>query len=328
MKKLLSCVALVMACVSTAADAQMTAGGSTFARRLMESWTQAHGGVVGGATYEAIGSTAGITRLTAGTLDLAVSDVPLTTAGLKQAGVKQVPLAASGVAVLVNLPELNGQPLKLSGLVVSAIFTGQVARWNHSMITAINPGVTLPNRAIVPIWREDGSGQSYALSTYLSRGDSRWRGAQGTTSTLSGLAGRPVKGGAAMLEAIRTTAGAIGYDAFTAAPPAGLVAASMQNAAQKYVAPSAGTIGTALAQARWSFEYGDNAADLDASPGADSYPICAVAYAVYPVKLAAGKRSVVPFLERVNASGDVQVAPAGFLPLPTQVKASALQAMK
>jgi phosphate transport system substrate-binding protein len=329
MKILMSCIALAIACVSTTAvDAQMTAGGSTFARRLMESWAQAHGGAVGSATYEAIGSSAGIARLTAGTLDLAISDVPLTTAGLKQSGAKQVPLAASGVAVLVNVPELNGQPLKLSGLVVAAIFTGQITRWNHSMIAAINPGVTLPNRAIVPLWREDGSGQSYALSTYLSRSDSRWRSAQGTTSNLSGLAGRSVRGGAAMLEAIRTTAGAIGYDAFSATPPAGVSAAAMQNASQKYVAPSAATISAALSQARWSFEYGDNAADLDASPGADSYPISAVAYAVFPTKLAAGKRSAVPFLERVNTAGDVQVVPAGFLPLPAQVKAAALQALK
>jgi phosphate transport system substrate-binding protein len=329
MKSLMSCIALAVACVSAApVDAQMTAGGSTFARRLMESWTQAHGGIVGGATYEAIGSSAGVARLTAGTLDLAVSDVPLTTAGLKQSGAKQIPLAASGVAVLVNLPELNAQPLKLSGLVVAAIFTGQVTRWNHSMITAINPSVKLPDRAIVPVWREDGSGQSHAFSTYLSRGDSRWRLAHGVTSNLSGLAGRPVKGGAAMLEAIRSTPGAIGYDAFTATPPAGVSAAAMQNASQKYVAPSAATIGAALAQARWSFEYGDNAADLDASPGADSYPISAVAYAIFSAKPAAGKRSAAPLLERFNVLGDVQVAPAGFLPLPAQVKAAALQALK
>lgn len=328
MKKIFGGFTIALMCMSHTAHAQMSAGGSTFARRLMDSWTEAYGGSVGGMRYEAVGSSTGVARVKAGELDLAVSDIPLTEAGLKQSNLKQIPLAASGVAVLVNLPELGGKPLRLTGAILADIFLGRIKQWNASTIAGINPDIKLPGRTIVPIWREDGSGQSNVFSAYLSRQDTGWRRGKGTTSELTGLAGRGVRGGAAVLEAVRTTPGAIGYDAFAAQLPAGVTASAMLNASEQYVAPSGASIGEALSKARWGFSHGENAADLDASPGAGSYPLTAVAYAVYPVKPLGTRKPIAPFLERVTAEGDAQIPASGFLRLPANVKSEVQKALR
>jgi phosphate transport system substrate-binding protein len=197
------------------------------------------------------------------------------------------------------------------------IFTGSITQWNHSQITGANPGLPLPARAIVPIWRSDGSGQSYVFSTYLSRGNAKWRRTVASTNSLSLSAGRGVRGGAAMIEAIKATSGAIGYESPGAAQRAGLGIAELRNAADRFVAPSAASINEALAQARWSAD--SLSADLDGSAGAGSYPMTAVAYALISGNRKSGV-SPVPFLKAAVASGDAQVTQAGFVALPATAK--------
>jgi phosphate transport system substrate-binding protein len=295
----ISCVAaLCLSLLGTSVSAQTIGTGSTLMRDVMASWTAQYGSATGGARYEPTGSSAGVAQAREGTVDF---DVPLTAAALQQANLRQVPLAAAAVAVIVNLPELGGKPVKLTGDILSDIFTGAITQWNHSQIAAANPGLPLPNRAIVPIWRADGSGQSYVFSTYLSRG---------------------VRGGAAVLEAVKATPGAIGYDSFGAAQRAGLGIAELRNAADRFVAPSAASINEALAQAKWNND--SASADLDGSAGAGSYPMSAVTYAVISGNRKGGVNPV-PFLKAAVASGDAQVSQAGLIPLPAAGKSLASQ---
>ncbi len=303
----------VLALFAGTAHAQVTGTGSTLVRDLMTSWTSQYGASVGGASYEPAGSSAGVAKASDGSVDFGVSDVPLTGAALRQAGLRQLPLVAAAVVVVVNLPELAGKPLKLNGDILADIYQGGITQWNHSQIAGANPGVALPNKAIVPIWRADGSGQSYVFSSYLARGNAKWRRTIGSTNNLSLSAGRSARGGQALLDAVKATPGAVGYDALGAAQRAGLTIAELQNAAGKSVAPNAASISAALDNAQWSLDA--NAADLDGSAGAGSYPMSAVAYALVPLAPKAGRKSALPFMQAAVGQGDAQARQAGFVPL-------------
>ncbi len=308
---------LVLATLSANTQAQTTGTGSTLVRDLMTSWTAQYGSTSGGAKYEPTGSSAGIAQAREGAVDFGVTDVPLTAAALQQGNLRQIPLVGAAVAVIVNLPELGGKPIKLTGDILGDIFTGGITQWNHSQIAATNPGLPLPARAIVPIWRSDGSGQSYVFSTYLSRGNAKWRRTTSSTNNLALSSGRGVRGGAAMIEALKATPGAIGYESLGAAQRAGLGIAELRNAADRFVAPNAASVNEALAQAKWATD--SLSADLDGGAGAGSYPMTAVAYALVSGNRKAGV-SPVPFLKAAVATGDAQVTQAGFVALPATAK--------
>ncbi len=310
-------IAFCAALMCGPSSAQTLGSGSTLIRDAMTSWTTQYGAASGGARYEANGSSAGVAQAREGAVDFGVTDVPLTSGALQQANLRQMPLAAAAVAVIVNLPELGGKPIKLTGDLLGDIFFGTITQWNHSLIAGANPGLPLPARAIVPIWRADGSGQSYVFSTYIARGNAKWRRSIGGTNNLSQLAGRSVRGGAAVLEAVKATPGAIGYDSFGAAQRAGLGIAELRNAADRFVAPNATSISEALAQAKWNND--SASADLDGSAGAGSYPMSAITYAVISGNRKGGV-SPVPFLKAAVASGDAQVTQAGLVPLPAAGK--------
>ncbi len=310
-------IALLFAAASGPLQAQTVGAGSTLVRDLMTAWSSPFGSASGGMRYDPTGSSAGVAAAREGSVDFGMTDVALTAAALQQGNMRQVPMTGAAVAVLVNLPELGGKPIKLTGDILASIFMGEISQWNHSQITSTNPGLPLPARAIIPIWRSDGSGQSYIFSNYLARGNSKWRRTPGTTNNLSLPAGRGVRGGAAVIEAVKATPGSIGYESLGAAQKAGIAVAELRNASDKFVAPSIASISEALAQAKWTND--SLSADLDGSPGAGSYPMSVVAYA-----LIAGNRkggvSPVPFFKAAVAGGDAQVSQNGFVPLPAVAK--------
>ena len=311
-------MSLALLAMGSQAQAQVSGAGSTLVRELMTGWSTQYGSASGGVTYEAIGSSAGVARATEQSVDFGVTDVPMTAGALRQAGLRQMPLAGAAVAVVVNLPELGGKAIKLNGDILADIYQGNITSWNHSQIVGFNPGTPLPNRAIVPIWRSDGSGQSYVFSTYLSRGNPKWRRVVGATQTLNLTTGKSAKGGQAVLEAVKATPGAVGYDALGAAQKAGLGIAELLNGSGKSVAPNAASIAEALDKAQWSKDA--NAADLDGSAGPGAYPMAAVPYALVPIAVKKARNSALPFIQAAVAQGDAQVKQVGFLPLPAVAK--------
>lgn len=304
--------------LASSCQAQVAGAGSTLVRELMTSWTTQYGPASGGVTYEAVGSSAGATRAAKQSVDFGITDVPMTAAALRLAGLRQVPLAGAAVAVVVNLPELGGKAIKLNGDILADIYQGNITQWNHSQIAGANPGLALPARVIVPIWRADGSGQSYIFSSYLSRGNPKWRRVMGSTSNLSLTVGRGAKGGQALLDAVKATPGAVGYDALGAAQKSGLSVAELLNSSGKSVAPNAASISEALERAQWSKD--GNAADLDGSAGPGAYPMAAVPYALLPAVMKKGRNSALPFIQMAVSQGDAPVRQAGFSPLPAVAK--------
>jgi phosphate transport system substrate-binding protein len=302
-----------------AAQAQVVGTGATSVRDLMAAWTTQYGGVTGGASYEATGSSVGVSKVSDQSVDFGVTDVPLTAAALRQAGLRQAPLVASAVAVMVNLPELAGKPLKLNGDILADIYQGTITQWNHSQIAGANPGIALPNKPIVPIWRADGSGQSYEFSTYLARYNPKWRRTVASTYNMNVSVGKSVRGGQALVELVKATPGGIGYDGIGAAQKSGLLIAELRNAEGKSIAPSSASISASVEAAQWSQDA--NAADLDGASGAGGYPITTVAYVLMPSAPKTGRKNPQAFVQAAVAQGDALVRQAGLVPLGAKAKA-------
>src|SRR5262249_45131038 len=124
--------------------------------------------------YQSVGSGAGKKQLLNQTVDFGASDAPMTDEELASAKGKilHVPIVAGGVAIIYNLP---GSPkLKLDGDTLASIYLGNITKWNDPKIAALNPGVTLPDLAVVPVHRADGSGTSFIFTDYLSAVNPAW----------------------------------------------------------------------------------------------------------------------------------------------------------
>ncbi|NDV68844.1 phosphate ABC transporter substrate-binding protein PstS [Dysgonomonas sp. 25] len=192
-----------------------------------------HSGV--NVTYGAIGSGGGIRSLKDKTADFGATDVFLSDAELEEFGsdIIHVPTALGAVVLSYNL---NGvKDLKLNAKVVSEIYRGEITKWNDERIKEINPGVNLPDKAITPVYRSDGSGTTYVFSDYMFKADAAWKDAIGKGKSLNFPAGIAAKGNPGVAGVIAETDGSIGYIGSEYALALAIPAAQMQNSSGNYI---------------------------------------------------------------------------------------------
>ena len=112
--------------------------------------------------YQSVGSGAGISQLTAKTVDFGASDAPMN--GKQDSALSapaiHIPITAGAVVLSYNLPEVK-DTLMLTPDVLAGIFLGTITKWNDAKIAAINKGAKLPATGIVVAHRSDGSGTSF-----------------------------------------------------------------------------------------------------------------------------------------------------------------------
>ena len=169
----------VAACGSSSSSSTSSSGssgsplvgaGSTLVAPLMSKWQSDYASKTEETvTYGAIGSGGGIDQITSRTVDFGASDAPLTAEQFKEAnGVEQIPWALSGTVPAYNV---SGAPknLKLNGEVLAGIYLGKITAWNDPAIAKLNPGASLPSTKITPVYRSDGSGDTYAFTTTSRR---------------------------------------------------------------------------------------------------------------------------------------------------------------
>jgi phosphate transport system substrate-binding protein len=223
------------------------AAGSTFIAPLFSRWSndyvKDHHMRV---NYRSIGSGAGLNELKEGLLTFAASDAPLNDAQLKDLPpLVQIPVTGGPVCVIYNLAGLSA-PLKLSGKTLAGIYAGQVKSWQDPAITKENPGVKLPNTAIIVIYRLDGSGTTSIFTTYLSSASQSWSTSPGHGLSVQWPAGTGQIGSARVLATVKQTPGAIGYLELSYAKQAGVPVASIENKAGEFIAPSPVSAGLAI----------------------------------------------------------------------------------
>jgi phosphate transport system substrate-binding protein len=180
------------------ASAQMTinGAGATFPYPIYSKWFDEYAKVDPSVrfNYQSIGSGGGQKQITSQTVDFGASDGPMTDENLAKAPGKilHIPTVAGADVVAYNL---RGNPaLKLDADTIAGIFLGNIKKWNDSKIAATNPGVQLPNEAIIVVHRSDGSGTTYIWTDYLSKISSEWKQKVGTNTSVNWPVGIGGKG--------------------------------------------------------------------------------------------------------------------------------------
>ena len=177
--------------------------------------------------YDAVGSGEGIRRVATGDVDFALTDVPLTEFELKQLKLAQIPLYYCGIVVVINLPGVRDGDLRLSGAAIGGLFLGEITRWRDPRIVETNPTLAIPDLPVTVVHRADTSGTSLVFTSFLAGASEAWAQRIGQGSRLSWPAGTGVEGGAGMRDAVRATAGAIGYLEYGNALREGLATAEL-----------------------------------------------------------------------------------------------------
>lgn len=230
---LLSAMSLAVAAgtAGAAVSPAVTGSGSTLVAPLMNEWNTRLGG---GITYGGGGSGKGITDVSAGTVDFGASDAPMTPdQRAKCGGCVTIPSALSAIAVSYNVPGVSSG-LKLNAKTIASIYKGKITNWNDAQIKKLNKGKNLPNLAITPIHRLDGSGSTYAFTDFLVRSKSGWN----SVGTLVNWPVGPGASGSGGVSNALKTEGAIGYVGVDYAIPNKLSVAAIGNAAGKFVLPN------------------------------------------------------------------------------------------
>jgi phosphate transport system substrate-binding protein len=323
---------LSSACDTQTPSVQLTGAGansiSPFFTKVFFAYNQANHNVT--VNYSPAGSSVGVTDIEQNTVQFGDSEVPIPApASGNEGNILQIPVDLGGVALSYNVPGLK-TGLKLDGPTVAGIFLGKITNWDNSAIAALNPGVKLPNLAIVAVHRADSSGPGYDLDQYLiDTGGAAWTAAVGTKPsthwpvTNVGL-GEQLNTGLATY--VQQTAGAIGYVEYGYALQAKFTNAALKNKAGDYVVPTPSSIAAA----------GSLAPDLSAADfnivdgaGATTYPLANFSWTlVYQKQSSTSTATALGRLfDWVTTTGQKQAAALGYAPLPANVVSLAHQTL-
>jgi phosphate transport system substrate-binding protein len=316
-------LAIGLGAMSYAAQAQqITGAGSTFAAPIYAKWGDASSGTTGlKLNYQAIGSGAGINQINNRTVDFGASDMPVAADQLTAHKLMQFPTVIGGVDIIVNLPGVKPDELKLTGAIVADIYLGKITKWNDAQIVALNSGLKLPNLAVAPVHRADGSGTTFVFTDYLGMQSPEWKSKVGSSTSVSWPVGAGAKGSDGVAGTVHQIPGGIGYDESAYASQNHLTTVLLQNKDGKFVAPTMAAFQAAAANADWS-KVENFAIDLNDQAGAESWPIESATFVLLPTdpKDVAQSGAVKKFFDWGFAHGSDIATQLLYIPLPTSVQ--------
>ena len=307
---------------SVACAADITGAGATFPYPLYAKWAEAYKTKTNiGMNYQSIGSGGGIKQITSKTVDFGASDKPLTREELNKEGLVQFPAVMGGVVPVVNVPGITAGQLKLTGTLLADIYLGKVSKWNDPAITALNPGVNLPDSAITVVRRSDGSGTTFIFTNYLSRVSEEWKTKVGENSAVNWPAGVGGKGNEGVANYVTRIKGAIRYVEYAYAKQNKIAHASLKNVAGNFVQPNENSFKAAAANANWK------AADgfyqiLTNQAGKDSWPITGATFILMHKKADMPEQSIEThkIFDWAYSNGDKMADGMDYVPMPDSVK--------
>jgi phosphate transport system substrate-binding protein len=315
-------MAIGLGAFSLAADAQqITGAGSTFAAPIYAKWGDASSGATGiKLNYQAIGSGAGINQVNNRTVDFGASDMPVAADQLTAHKLMQFPTVIGGVDIIVNLPGIKPNELKLTGAILADIYLGKITKWNDKAIVALNPALKLPNLAVAPVHRADGSGTTFVFTDYLGMQSPEWKSKVGSSTSVSWPVGAGAKGSDGVAGTVHQIPGGIGYDESAYAAENHLTTALLKNQDGKFVAPTMAAFQAAAGNADWS-KVQNFAVDLNDQPGADSWPIESATFVLVPTdpKDVNQSAAVKKFFDWGFAHGSTIATQLLYIPLPKTV---------
>ncbi|HUB00528.1 MAG TPA: phosphate ABC transporter substrate-binding protein PstS [Terracidiphilus sp.] len=326
-----------------AQDANILETGSSLLYPLFNVWVPVYTGAHPSVriTTQSTGSGTGMSQSIAGIAQIGASDAYLSPAVMRMhSDMLNIPMAISTQMINYNLPGLNEKHIRLSGPVLAGIYDGSIRNWNDHEIAAMNPGVRLPDHAIIPIHRSDSSGDTFIFTQYLAFSTPSWQSKYAFGTTISWA---PVPGGLGavgnpgMVTACQGNPYSIAYIGSSykeGTDKAGLGIAELKNRAGNFVLATPKTAADAAAQ-MVSKTPTDERVSLIFAPGADSYPIINYEYALVKSDQPSGNMASAlrEFLNwSISSTGGNSprfLDPLHFSPLPPSVvKLSAAQIAK
>jgi phosphate transport system substrate-binding protein len=301
--------------------AEISGAGATFPYPIYAKWAEAYKEKTGTAmNYQSIGSGGGIKQIEAKTVDFGASDMPLTPDKLEADSLQQFPMVMGGVVPVVNLSGVQPGQLKLDGKVLAAIYLGTITNWNDKAIAALNPGLTLPDKAIATVHRSDGSGTNFIFTHYLSSIDADFKAKIGENTSVEFPGGLGGKGNEGVAAIAGRTDGAIGYVEYAYALQNKMTYALLKNKDGNFVAPSAATFQAAAANADWTKAPGFYLLLTD-QPGKDSWPITGATFILmhHQQEKPDTAREVLNFFEWAYHNGGKLAEDLDYVPMPASV---------
>jgi len=313
-------------CVASAQD--ITGAGATFPAPIYTKWGEMFKAAGGGAlNYQAVGSGAGVTQIINGTVDFGASDTPVTSKRLTENNLLQFPAVIGAVVIVVNIPEIDGNTLKLTGPVLADIYRGKIRLWNAKEITALNPGLKLPTRAIAPTYRADSSGTTNIFTSYLAGVSLPFQTDIGAGNAVAWKTGVGAPGNAGVAAAVQNIKGGIGYVEYAYAVENKMQMPQLENRARKYVKPSVAAFNAAASQADWAGAVNMAPSMLDLG-GESTWPIVSATYILLPKSPSDASRAVnvLKFFDWAFTSGGPAVDQLHNVTLPEAVQNQVRQA--
>ena len=256
MKKIfLSIVALTLAIAMTSCGGktnngarksqELSGAGATFPlpfyNVVFEQFAEVNGDAV---AYGGIGSGGGVRNLRDKIVDFAGSDAFLSEKEMKDMGpVIHIPTCMGAVVMAYNLEGVD--ELRLTGDIIANIFAGEIKMWNDERIKELNPQAMLPNEAIIPVFRSDGSGTTFVFTDYLTKVSPMWASRFGAGKSVNFPAGQAAKGNPGVAGVIKQTKNSIGYVGSEYAFAQKISYAKIQNQQGEFIAPSSASISAA-----------------------------------------------------------------------------------
>ncbi len=329
--------AISLACAASAhaAPVNLTESGSTLLYPLFQAWTAGYKNIAPDVTLTsaATGSQAGTDAAIKGAVIIGASDAYLSDeVAAQNPQILDIPLAISAQTINYNVPGLNGGHLKLDGPTLAAIYSGQITQWDDPVIRAMNPGVALPRKTIVPVRRADGSGDTFIFTQFLDFSTDSWEDdpGYGTSVNWPQVTGeQTATGNAGMIQTLQNTPYSIGYAGISYAGEISkdqLGTAMIRNQNGHFLLPTPETMASAAAGLDPRTPPYERIT-LIFAPGDDSYPLINYEYAVVSkaqpdAATAAALRDFLTWaISDTGGNAPKYLDPVNFTPLPDFIRA-------
>lgn len=299
----------------------VTGAGASFPAPLYSKWASDYNKATGvKINYQSVGSGAGIKQIEAKTVDFGASDAPLKDEDLAAKGLMQFPTVVGGVIPVVNIKGIGPGQLKLNGQVLGDIYLGKITKWTDPAIKALNPTLALPDAAISPVRRADGSGTSFIFTNYLSKVNAEWKSKVGEGTAVNWPVGAGGKGNEGVAAFVGRLPNSIGYVEYAYVKQSKMTFAQMKNAAGNFVSPDDTSFKAAAAGADWTKSFYQI---LTEQPGKDSWPITGATFIMMHKKQDKPEQAAVAlkFFDWAYKNGDSTAAALDYVPMPASVKA-------
>ena len=302
------------------ANQEATGAGASFPAPLYSKWAADYHKATGvKINYQSVGSSAGVKQIEAKTVDFGASDEPLKDDELTKKGLVQFPTVIGGIVPVVNIKGVAPGQLKLSGQVLGDIYLGKITKWNDAAITALNPGVALPDAAIAPVRRADGSGTTFGFTNYLSKVNAEWKEKVGEGKAVNWPTGAGGKGNEGVAAFVGRLPNSIGYVEYAYVKQNKMTFTQLQNKDGVYVSPDDETFKAAAAGADWAKSFYQI---LTNQSGKNAWPITSATFILMhksqdkPAQAATSLK----FFEWTYKQGDKTAADLDYVPMPEAVK--------